>query len=255
MRCSSFYRYHFRRLWWGGVLRDKATLATVVLLLVPILGFCPIIQAILGIPPSADFKLIRHLANGLIIFVLIGSMGMLVSVCCCCSVPTPAAGHPDPNCESCVSGGSCGVCEPDPCGSCRSCNPDPDLCWLCSIAGGCGGDCDGLRLLPRAWCLVCVLAPVGGPLVAYAAYARWYTWVSWVLHTLEVLVENVGPVARKWAMARAARKGSKEVGGGAKAAAVVAEGADAGAGSEGEVGASGAEAGAATQAPATACMV
>ncbi len=216
MRCPSLYRYHFRRLWWGGVLRDQTTLALVFLLLVlaasALLGYWPVIQAILGIPPSADFNPILHFANGLIIFGLIGSIGMLMTACCGCTVPR----HP-----GCESGGSCDT-------------------------GGCdcsGGDGTGQCLA----CILCI-AVIGFLLAAQAAYVRWVTWVSCVLHTLAVMVENVGPVARKRAVARAARKGSKEAGGRAKEAAVVAEGADAGAGTGGE-------AGAATQAPTAACMV
>ncbi len=211
-------RYLFRRLWWARLLRHKATSVVAFLLLLlsssAVLGFVPLIQSLVTVPPTATYRPLLHLANGLILFGLVSLVGMIVAA---------IAGYP-----VCGRGGGAGCSDP-------SCS----VCYLgdCNCSGG-DGDGAGAVCL----CMLAMLAVVGIAFAAQAMYGFMYGWIRARLHDVEVMVENVGPMARKRAMDRAARKGSETAAARARAAAGAARG-------------SGSGTGAATKAPCAACMV
>lgn len=119
-RCEiCHYKYEMRRLWWGALLRHPATAAAafVVLALLAsvVLGYVPLVQALLGtkrtsaVTSTAFGAVMMHTANGIIMLGLLGFVLLALEACCVHACPLYIDPYPCylmPDCAPCCHGAS-----------------------------------------------------------------------------------------------------------------------------------------------------
>ncbi len=183
-------------MWWARLLRHKATSVCAFLLLLlsasALLGFVPLIQSLVTVPKMTGIRPALHMANGLLMFGIVAFIVMIIAaiagypVCGRRRQQQQQAGNSGSGTTVWFWGGG---------GSCHS-------------HSGSSGSSNGGGAVVLV--ILAVIALIGIFFAAKELCSIMYKWIRARLHDVEVLVENVGPMARKRAMDRAARKGPEE---------------------------------------------